>query len=144
MVMAAYAVYNKEADPSAIRGEKEKKMNHVILMGRLVRDPDYHVNGKGKNELAICRYTLAVDRDKDNTDFIGCVCFGKTADFANDYLSKGTKIAIEGRIQTGKYENKDGDMVYTTDVVVSRHEFCESRKKSDEDEDSGSRRKGSR
>lgn len=79
-------------------------------------------------DMTISRYTLAVDRrgGKD-ADFISCVCFGKTADFAQKYLSKGTKIAIEGRIQTGSYE-KDGRKVYTTDVVVENHYFCESKR----------------
>lgn len=101
-------------------------MNRVILIGRATDDTK-----AGEN---YARYTLAVDRDykKDGqptADFINCVCFGKTAEFANNYIHKGTKIAIEGRIQTGSYE-KDGHKVYTTDVVVDRHEFCEKADKS--------------
>lgn len=94
-------------------------MNIVILIGRLTKDPEYRDSG-------VCKYTLAVDRTKDGTDFISCVCFGKSAEFARDYLRKGMKVAIEGRLQTGSYEGKNGK-VYTTDVIVSRHEFCERR-----------------
>lgn len=107
-------------------------MNTWIGIGRLVGDPDVRVNGDNK----YARYTLAVDRgikrdpnnpEQQTADFINCVCFGKGADFADTYLRKGTKIAVTGRIQTGKYTNKDGKVVYTTDVYVERHEFCESR-----------------
>ena len=103
-------------------------MNKVILMGRLVRDPDMRGEGTG-----LCaRYTLAVDRrfkkdGEDNTDFINCVVFSKGAEFAEKYLKKGTKIAITGRIQTGSYTNKDGQKVYTTDVIVEEQEFAESK-----------------
>lgn len=102
-------------------------MNKVILMGRLTKNPDVRANDKVK----VARYTLAVDRPKQGdtkeADFISCVCFGKTADFAESYLKQGTKVLIEGRILTGSYE-KDGRKVYTTDVVVSSHEFAESKK----------------
>lgn len=107
-------------------------MNTWIGIGRLVGDPDVRVNGDNK----YARYTLAVDRgvkrdpnnpEQQTADFISCVCFGKGADFADTYLRKGTKIAVTGRIQTGKYTNKDGKVVYITDVYVERHEFCESR-----------------
>ena len=91
-------------------------MNKVILMGRLTKDPEVKTN--------MVRYTLAVDRRGDGADFIGCKCFGKTADFAWKYLRKGTKILVEGHIQTGSYE-KDGQTVYTTDVIVESHYFCE-------------------
>ena len=94
-------------------------MNKVVLMGRLTADPEYRESG-------VCKYRLAVDRPKEGADFISCVCFGKTAEFARDYLKKGVKIAVEGRIQTGSYEGKNGT-VYTTDVVVASHEFCERR-----------------
>ena len=85
--------------------------------------------------MAIARYTLAVDRrqsrsntgDEQTADFITCVAFGRTGEFAERYLRKGTKIAVTGRIQTGSYTNKDGVKVYTTEVVVEDHEFCESR-----------------
>ncbi len=109
-------------------------MNKVILMGRLTRDPEVRYS-QGENPLAIARYSLAVDRrqarsnngDEQTADFINCVAFGRTGEFAERYLRKGTKIAVTGRIQTGSYTNKDGVRVYTTEVVVEEHEFCESR-----------------
>ena len=109
-------------------------MNKVILMGRLTRDPEVRYS-QGENAMAIARYTLAVDRrfakrdgsNEQTADFIGCVAFGKNAEFAEKYLKQGTKIAITGRIQTGSYTNKDGVKVYTTDVVVEEHEFAESK-----------------
>lgn len=103
-------------------------MNKVVLMGRLVRDPEVRYSEAGN---AVARYTLAVDRMTRNAeqsaDFIRCVCFGKTAEFAETYLHKGIKVAVTGRIQTGSYTNQDGQKVYTTDVVVENQEFCESR-----------------
>ena len=106
-------------------------MNKVILMGRLTRDPEVRYSA-GENALAIARYTLAVDRrfrrDGEATaDFISCVSFGRTAEFAEKYFRQGIKIAITGRIQTGSYTNKDGQRVYTTDVVVENQEFAESK-----------------
>lgn len=109
-------------------------MNKVILMGRLTRDPEVRYT-QGDQPMAIARYTLAVDRrqsrsnngEEQNADFINCVAFGRTGEFAERYLHKGTKIAVTGRIQTGSYTNKDGVKVYTTEVVVDEHEFCESR-----------------
>jgi len=109
-------------------------MNKVILMGRLTRDPDIRYT-QGDNPMCIARYTLAVDRrfsrnannDGNNADFISCVAFGKTAEFTEKYLKKGTKMAITGRIQTGSYTNKDGAKVYTTEVVVEDQEFAESK-----------------
>ena len=103
-------------------------MNKVILIGRLTKDPDVRYT-TGDNSTAIARYTLAVDRrfKKDETDFIGCVAFGKSGEFAEKYLKKGIKIAISGRIQTGSYKDKEGRTVYTTDVVVEEQEFCESK-----------------
>jgi single-strand DNA-binding protein len=108
-------------------------MNKVILMGRLTKDPNVSYS-QGQEPMAVARYSLAVDRayskDREQTaDFINCVAFGKNGEFAEKYLRKGTKIAIEGRIQTGSYE-KDGRKVYTTDIVVEHHEFCESRNSS--------------
>lgn len=104
-------------------------MNKVVLIGRLTRDPDvrYPQNENGK---AVARYTLAVDRnssDDDSADFISCVTFGKSAEFVEKYLHKGDKIAVSGRISTGKYTNKDGQDIYTTDVVVESHEFAQSK-----------------
>ncbi len=107
-------------------------MNRVVLMGRLTRDPDVRYT-QGDNPMAIARYTLAVDRrrarsgDENTADFISCVAFGKSGEFAEKYLHKGTKIAVSGRIQTGSYTNKDGIKVYTTDVVVEDQEFAESK-----------------
>ena len=107
-------------------------MNKVILMGRLTRDPEVRYS-QGQNSTAIARYTLAVDRKfKDangNTgaDFISCVAFGKAGEFAEKYFRKGTKIAIEGRLQSGSYTDKNGNKVYTTDVVIERQEFAESK-----------------
>ena len=106
-------------------------MNKVILMGRLTRDPEVRYSA-GENSMAIARYTIAVDRrfkrDGEATaDFIGCVAFGRQAEFAEKYFRQGIKIAISGRIQTGSYVNKDGQKVYTTDVVVEEQEFAESK-----------------
>ena len=105
-------------------------MNKVILSGRLTKDPEVRYS-QGDNPTCIARYTLASDRkyskaDDKQTDFINCVAFGKSGEFAEKYLKKGTKILVVGRIQTGNYE-KDGKKVYTTDVVVEEHEFCESK-----------------
>lgn len=107
-------------------------MNKVILMGRLTRDPEVRYS-QGENATAVARYTIAVDRrfnrnnEEQSADFIGCVAFGRAAEFAEKYFRKGTKIAITGRIQTGSYTNKDGVKVYTTDVVVEEQEFAESK-----------------
>lgn len=101
-------------------------------MGRLVRDPDVRYSTTGDNQLAIARYTLAVDRrfkkDGEQTaDFIRCVAFGRSGEFAEKYFHQGTKIVAEGRIQTGSYQDKDGKTVYTTEVVVENQEFAESK-----------------
>ena len=106
-------------------------MNKVILMGRLTRDPEVRY-GNGENGTAVARYTLAVDRrfkrdGEQSADFIGCVAFGKSAEFAEKYLRQGTRIVLSGRIQTGSYTNRDGQKVYTTDVVVEEQEFAESK-----------------
>lgn len=106
-------------------------MNKVILMGRLTRDSEVRYT-QGDNAMAIARYSLAVDRrfkrdGEPDADFINCVAFGKSGEFAEKYLKKGTKIAVVGRIQTGSYTNKDGQKVYTTDVVVEEQEFAESK-----------------
>lgn len=104
-------------------------MNSVILMGRLARDPDIRETNSAK----IARYTIAVDRSStgpDGTreaDFIPCVAFNNAADFAEKYLHKGTKILVDGRIQTGSYTNREGNRVNTTEIIVQHHEFCESR-----------------
>ncbi|MBR3646312.1 MAG: single-stranded DNA-binding protein [Lachnospiraceae bacterium] len=108
-------------------------MNKVILMGRLTRDPEVRYSQSGDSQLAIARYTIAVDRrfrrdgDQQTADFISCVAFGKQGEFAEKYLHQGTKLVVEGRIQTGSYTNKDGQKVYTTEVVVENSEFAESK-----------------
>ena len=105
-------------------------MNKVILMGRLTRDPDVRYSDQSS---AVARFTLAVDRrfkrdgDQQTADFISCVAFGKTGEFIERYCHQGTKLVVEGRIQTGSYTNKDGQKVYTTDVVVEQVEFAESK-----------------
>ena len=104
-------------------------MNLVCLCGRLTKDPEVRYT-QGAEPMAIARYTLAVDRRKkgeNSADFISCISFGKSAEFAEKYLYKGIKIAVEGRIQTGSYTNKDGKKIYTTDVVVESTEFAESK-----------------
>ena len=106
-------------------------MNKVILMGRLTRDPEVRY-GAGENSTAVARYTIAVDRrfkrdGEQNADFIGCVAFGRNAEFVEKYLRQGTKIVLTGRIQTGSYTNRDGQKVYTTDIVVEEQEFAESK-----------------
>lgn len=107
-------------------------MNKCILIGRLTRDPDTRYS-TGNNPIAISRFTLAVDRafkkeGEADADFISCIAFGKTAEFCEKYLTKGTKVALEGRWQTGSYTNKDGEKVYTNDCVVERMEFAESKR----------------
>ena len=111
-------------------------MNKVILMGRLTRDPDVRYSQSATGSMAVARYTLAVDRRRSRTsgdnseqtaDFISCVAFGRSGEFAEKYLHQGTKVVITGRIQTGSYTNKDGQRVYTTDVVVEEQEFAESK-----------------
>jgi len=109
-------------------------MNKVILMGRLTRNPEVRYSA-GEGSMAIARYTLAVDRrfarrGEDNgatADFISCVAFGRSAEFAEKYFHQGMKVVVTGRIQTGSYVNKDGQKVYTTDVVVEDQEFAESK-----------------
>ena len=106
-------------------------MNKVTLIGRVVRDADIRYS-QGESSTCIARYTLAVDRKfkqegQPTADFIKCIAFGKLGEFAEKYLHKGVKIAVTGRIQTGSYKNKDGNTVYTTDVVVEEQEFCESK-----------------
>ena len=110
-------------------------MNKVILMGRLTRDPEVRYSA-GENSLAIARYTLAVDRrfkrDGEATaDFISCVVFGKQAEFAEKYFRQGIRIVVSGRIQTGSYTNRDGQKVYTTEVIVDDQEFADSKAVSD-------------
>ena len=120
-------------------------MNKVFLMGRLTREPEtrYTQRHSSQESMAVSRFTLAVDRrfkteGQQSADFISCVAFGKNGEFAEKYLRKGTKVVVIGRIQTGSYTNKDGQKVYTTDVVVEEMEFAESKKQgSQQDENSG-------
>lgn len=100
-------------------------MNTVVLSGRLCNEPEVK---QGQSGTAVARYRLAVSRYKsEEADFINCVAFGKSAEFVGGYLHKGMKIMVSGRIQTGSYTNKEGQKVYTTDVIVENHEFCESK-----------------
>ncbi|MDF2538941.1 MAG: hypothetical protein K0S76_1962 [Herbinix sp.] len=107
-------------------------MNKVMLMGRLTRDPEVRYT-QGESSMAIARFTMAVDRrfkragETQEADFIGCVAFGKQAEFVEKYFKQGMKMLAVGRIQTGSYTNKDGQKVYTTDVVVEEIEFAESK-----------------
>lgn len=106
-------------------------MNKWIGMGRLVRDPEVRYS-QGANPVVVARYTLAIDRrfkkeGEQEADFISCIAFGKAGEFAEKYFKKGMKVAVVGRIQTGSYTNKDGQKVYTTDVVIEEQEFAESK-----------------
>lgn len=105
-------------------------MNKCVHIGRLTADPkiSYFTDSRGEQK-SIAAYTLAVDRKtKDKSaDFLNFKAFGKLADFASNYLRKGTKIAVESHVQTGSYTDKEGRKVYTTDFVVDSQEFCESK-----------------
>ena len=112
-------------------------MNKVVLVGRLTRDPEVRYS-QGNNATAVARYTVAVDRrfkrdGEPTADFIPCVIFGRSAEFAEKYFHQGMRVSISGRIQTGSYTNKDGQKVYTTDVVVEEQEFAESKWASNND-----------
>lgn len=112
-------------------------MNKVVLMGRLTRDPDIRWT-QGQEQKCVARYTLAVDRrvkkgaEGQTADFISIVTFGKAAEFIEKYVKKGTKLVISGSIRTGSYTNRDGQKVYTTDVVTDEIDFAESKKASGE------------
>jgi len=104
-------------------------MNSFHGIGRLVRDVDFKTTQSG---LAVSRFTIAIDRrakqdEEKKADFIPCTAFGKTAEFVNKYFSKGKKIVVMGRVQTGSYDNKDGVKIYTTDIMVDEVEFAESK-----------------
>lgn len=109
-------------------------MNRVILMGRLTRDPEVRYS-QGERSMAIARYSLAVDRrgrrnqdgNEQTADFINCVAFDKAGEFAEKYFRQGMRVLISGRIQTGSYTNKDGQKVYTTDIIVDDQEFADSK-----------------
>lgn len=120
-------------------------MNKVILMGRLVRDPEVRYT-QAENPMAVSRYTLAIDRrgikkkegdQKPETDFINCIAFGKSGEFAEKYFRRGLRVLVSGRIQTGSYVNKDGNKVYTTDVIVEDQEFADSKNQNAENGGAG-------
>ena len=100
-------------------------MNSVALIGRLTKDPELKYSQSGK---ALCRFTLAVQREfnKDEADFINCLAWDKRAEAIAEYLRKGRRMAVQGRIQTGSYQNNNGDTVYTTDIIVDKFEFVDS------------------
>lgn len=111
-------------------------MNKAVLVGRLTRDPEVRYS-QGENSMAVARYTLAVNRrlrreNEPEADFIRCVVFGRSAEFAEKYFRQGMRVSVSGRIQTGSYTNSDGVRVYTTDIVVEDQEFAESRAEQDE------------
>lgn len=115
-------------------------MNSVQIIGRVCRDIEVRYSQNGNDSTAIARFTVAVDRrfkkeGGDTADFISCVAFGKTAEFLEKYFKKGMRIALNGRIQTGSYTNKDGVKIYTTDVIAENVEFCESKKDGEEKHD---------
>ena len=102
-------------------------MNQAIICGRLVRDPEIRYTN-GEEAKAVAKYTIAVDRMKDKeADFISCVAFGKSAEFAEKYFRKGQRVLISGRIQTGSYTNKDGQKVYKTDILIATQEFADGK-----------------
>lgn len=107
-------------------------MNHAVFMGRLTRDPEIRTTS-GERPVALARYTLAVDRrgrgrdGENNTDFIPCVAYDRAAEFAEKYLNKGMRILVSGHIQTGKYTNREGQTVYTTDLIIESQEFADSK-----------------
>lgn len=106
-------------------------MNQVCLVGRLTNDPEIRYT-QGEKPMAVAKYTLAVDRrykkeGEQTADFIRCIAFGKNGEFAEKYMTQGRKFAVSGSIQTGSYKNKDGQTVYTTDVIVNGQDFCDSK-----------------
>ena len=111
-------------------------MNRVILMGRLTRDPEVRYS-QGERSMAIARYTLAVDRrgrrnqdssaEQQTADFINCVAFDRAAEFAEKYFRQGMRVLVSGRIQPGSYVNKEGQKVYTTEVILDDQEFADSK-----------------
>ena len=110
-------------------------MNRVILCGRLTKEPELRYT-QGETSTAVARYTLAVDRrgKEKQADFIPCVAFGKAGEFAQKYFTKGQRVLVSGRLQTGSYTNKDGQKVYTTDVIVDDQEFADGKKEAGEPE----------
>lgn len=114
--------------------QEDEKMNKVVLMGRLTRDPQIRYS-QGERAMAIARYTLAVERrgrknqdgNEQQADFINCIAFDRVGEFAEKYFKQGQRVLISGRIQTGSYTNRDGQKVYTTDIVVEEQEFADSK-----------------
>lgn len=112
-------------------------MNRWVGTGRPTRDPQVKTYGEN-NDKKMARFTLASDRrgkkeeGKQTADFIPCICYGGTADFVDRYIRQGTKILVTGSVVTGSYEDKDGKKVYTTDILVSDIEFCESKRSADQ------------
>lgn len=114
-------------------------MNSVNLIGRLTADPDFRsAKTKGKDDLSICSFTLAVDRIGEGADFIRCTAFGAAADFVDQYFTKGLRVGVSGRIQTGSYQDKDGNTRYTTDVIIEHTDFADGKK--DDGGSTGNRR----
>lgn len=120
-------------------------MNTVVMIGRLTADPVIRET-KGKEPIVVANFSIAVPRiGSEDADFPRCVAFGKTAEFVEKYCSKGSRIGVTGRLQTGSYEDKDGNTVYTTDVIVERVDFADSANKDDQAQRSTrSDRKGGR
>lgn len=130
-VITAQGMISERYLENRIYRKETTKMNKWLGIGRLTSDPEIRYS-QGENPLCIARYRLAIDKKykkegEQETDFISCIAFGKQGEFAEKYLRKGMKIGVEGRIQTGSYTNKDGQKVYTTDIVVEAHDFCESK-----------------
>lgn len=124
-------------------------MNKVIIMGRLTRDPEIRYTD-GADPMAIARFTVAVDRKgqkqegQQNADFPSCVAFGKLAEFCEKRINRGTKVVITGRIQTGSYTNRDGQKVYTTDIVCEEIEFAESKSAAQQSQQGSGQNSGQR
>ena len=104
-------------------------MNKVILMGRLTRDPEVRYT-QGEKSMAVARRGTRSNNGEQQADFINCVAFDKRGEFAEKYFRKGLRVLVSGRIQTGSYTNKDGQKVYTTDVIVEDQEFADSKNSS--------------
>lgn len=105
-------------------------MNNFTFIGRLVRDPE--IRESATNDTLIAKYTIAVQRDKDTADFFNITAFNKTAEFVEEFLTKGTKVAITGRVQNDNYTDKDGNKHYTCNFIANSHEFCESKSATNE------------